>query len=128
MHAFLVSLGIVFLAEIGDKTQILSLALASRYRQPIPITLGVFSATLISHTLAGGIGRILSHVLNPLWLNWAIVASFILMGAWMLVPDSPESDETAEEPKRWGIFNTTLVLFLAAEMGDRTQIATLALA
>jgi len=128
MHSFLVSLSIVALAEIGDKTQILSLILASRYRKPIPITLGVLTATLVSQALAGGIGRLLSSLINPVWLNWAIVASFMIMAYWILVPDNPDAPETSFSRKQWGIYNTALITFLLAEMGDKTQIATLALA
>jgi len=103
--SFLVSTGVVALAEVGDKTQLLSLVLAAKYRKPVPIILGVFAATLLSHAGAGGIGALLSDYLKPAILNWAVVASFALMAGWILVPDKLDDAE-----------------------GDKTQIATVALA
>jgi putative Ca2+/H+ antiporter (TMEM165/GDT1 family) len=128
MQAFLVSTGVVALAEMGDKTQILSLILAARYRKPVPIILGVLVATLANHAVAGGIGTWLANVLNPSFLNWAVVGSFVLMAGWILVPDQ-FSEEQVSIPKRpMGVFATTVFAFFLAEMGDKTQVATVALA
>ena len=128
MQSFLVSTGVVALAEIGDKTQLLSLVLAARYRKPIPIVLGVLTATLINHAAAGGFGTWLSGALKPAVLNWAIVASFILMAGWILVPDKLDTEEVVMPKQPMGIFFTTVVTFFLAEMGDKTQIVTIALA
>jgi len=128
MQAFLVSTGLVALAEIGDKTQILSLILAARYRRPVPIVLGVLTATLASHAAAGGIGTWLGSVLDPSLLNWFVVASFVLMAGWVLLPDK-FSEEQVSLPKRaLGVFGTTVFAFFLAEMGDKTQVVTVALA
>jgi putative Ca2+/H+ antiporter (TMEM165/GDT1 family) len=128
MQAFLVSTGVIALAEIGDKTQILSLILAARYRKPLPIILGVFTATLANHAVAGGIGTWLGQVLDPSLLNWFVVASFILMAGWILLPDK-FGEEQVNLPKRaLGVFSTTVFAFFLAEMGDKTQVVTVALA
>jgi putative Ca2+/H+ antiporter (TMEM165/GDT1 family) len=127
MEAFLVSAGIVALAEIGDKTQLLAFVLAARYRRPAPIILGILVATLVNHALAGAVGRWLMLAVGPVRMRWALAASFLAMAAWILVPDSLSDDEAA--PKgRFGVFGTTVVAFFLAEMGDKTQIATVALA
>jgi putative Ca2+/H+ antiporter (TMEM165/GDT1 family) len=128
LQPFLVSAGLVALAEIGDKTQLLSLVLAARYRKPLPIVLGVLLATLVSHAGAGGIGALLSGVLNPRLLNWAVVASFVLMAAWILVPDKLDQDNIALPKRAMGVFGTTVFTFFLAEMGDKTQVVTIALA
>jgi putative Ca2+/H+ antiporter (TMEM165/GDT1 family) len=128
MQSFLVATGVVALAEIGDKTQILSLMLAARYRKPVPIILGVLTATLANHAAAGGIGTWLASVLNPSVLNWTIVASFILMAGWVLVPDKLSDSELAVDKRPMGIFGTTAFAFFLAEMGDKTQVVTIALA
>jgi putative Ca2+/H+ antiporter (TMEM165/GDT1 family) len=128
MQSFLVSAGVVALAEIGDKTQILSLILAARYRKPVPIILGVLTATLANHAAAGGIGAWLANVLNPSVLNWTIVASFILMAGWILVPDKFSDSEIAVPKRAMGVFGTTVFAFFLAEMGDKTQVVTIALA
>ncbi len=128
MQAFLVSTGVVALAEIGDKTQLLSLILAARYRKPTPIVLGVFAATVANHGGAGAIGLWLSQVLDPIILNWAIVASFLFMAGWILVPDRLEENEVATPRNGFGVFGTTAMAFFFAEMGDKTQVATIALA
>lgn len=128
LQVFSVSTSVVALAEIGDKTQLLSLVLAAKYRKPIPIILGVLFATLFNHAGAGAIGAALSTFLNPQLLNWAIVASFVLMAGWILVPDKLDADEIAVAKRRLGIFATTAFAFFMAEMGDKTQIATIALA
>jgi putative Ca2+/H+ antiporter (TMEM165/GDT1 family) len=127
MEAFLVSTGIVALAEMGDKTQLLALILAVRFRKPIPIVLGIFVATLVNHGLAGALGAWLTQVIGPDLLRWVLGASFIAMAVWMLIPDTMDEQKDGQEP-RWGVFGTTVVAFFLAEMGDKTQIATVMLA
>ncbi len=127
MDAFLVSTGIVALAEIGDKTQLLALVLAARFRKPWPIVLGILVATLVNHGLAGAVGAWVTAFLGPTTLRWVVGLSFIAMAGWMLIPDKldeVDDDKTA----RFGVFGTTVVLFFLAEMGDKTQIATVMLA
>jgi putative Ca2+/H+ antiporter (TMEM165/GDT1 family) len=126
MEAFLLSLGIVALAEIGDKTQLLALVLAARFRRPVPIILGIFAATLVNHAFAGFVGAWLTRVFDPVYMRWILGLSFIAMAAWMLVPD--KLDESTRAEPRFGLFVTTLVAFFFLEMGDKTQIATIALA
>jgi putative Ca2+/H+ antiporter (TMEM165/GDT1 family) len=128
MQAFLVSTGVIALAEIGDKTQILSLILAARYRKPLPIILGVFTATLANHAVAGGIGTWLGQVLDPSLLNWLVVASFILMAGWILLPDKFDEEQVNLPKRALGVFSTTVFAFFLAEMGDKTQVVTVALA
>lgn len=128
LQSFLVSTSVVALAEIGDKTQLLSLVLATRYRKPLPIVLGVLVATLANHAGAGGIGTLLAGWLNPNIMNWAIVASFALMAGWILVPDKLEEGEITMPKKAMGVFGTTVFAFFLAEMGDKTQVVTIALA
>ena len=127
MEAFLVSAGIVALAEIGDKTQLLAFVLAARYRRPAPIILGILVATLVNHALAGAVGRWLMLAVGPTLMRWALAVSFLAMAAWILVPDSLSDDEAAPR-QRFGVFGTTVIAFFLAEMGDKTQIATVALA
>jgi putative Ca2+/H+ antiporter (TMEM165/GDT1 family) len=127
MQAFLVSTGIVALAEMGDKTQLLSLVLAARFRRPWPIVLGIFVATLVNHGLAGAVGSWVTSVLGPDLLRWILGASFIAMAIWMLIPDKLDEDEAGAGP-RYGVFVTTVVAFFLAEMGDKTQVATVMLA
>jgi putative Ca2+/H+ antiporter (TMEM165/GDT1 family) len=128
LESFLISTGVVALAEVGDKTQLLSLVLAAKYRKPAPIILGVFAATLLSHACAGGVGALLSDVLQPAFLNWAVVASFALMAGWVLVPDKLDDSGGGISRGHSGIFVTVALTFFMAEMGDKTQIATVALA
>ena len=127
MEAFLVSTGIVALAEMGDKTQLLALILAVRFRKPWPIVLGILVATLANHGLAGAAGAWVTTVLGPDVLRWVLGVSFIAMAAWMLIPDKMGDDETSAAPK-FGVFGTTVIAFFLAEMGDKTQIATVMLA
>jgi putative Ca2+/H+ antiporter (TMEM165/GDT1 family) len=127
MEAFLVSTGIVALAEMGDKTQLLALILAVRFRKPWPIVLGILVATLANHGLAGAAGAWVTTVLGPDVLRWVLGASFIAMAAWMLIPDKMDDDDTGAAP-RFGVFGTTVIAFFLAEMGDKTQIATVMLA
>ena len=127
MEAFLVSTAIVTLAEMGDKTQLLSLVLAARFRKPWPIVLGIFVATLANHALAGAVGSWVTTVLGPQVLRWVLGLSFIAMAVWMLIPDQLDDDGDGAAP-RFGVFGTTLVAFFLAEMGDKTQVATVMLA
>ena len=128
LQPFIVSTSLVALAEIGDKTQLLSLVLAARYRQPIPVVLGVLVATLVNHAGAGAIGTLLSNVLSPTILNWAVVASFVVMAGWILIPDKLDESEITMPKKAMGVFGTTVFAFFLAEMGDKTQVVTIALA
>jgi len=127
MEAFLVSTGIVALAEIGDKTQLLAFVLAARYRRPLPIIVGIALATVVNHALAGLVGHMVIHAIGPMALRYALAASFLAMAAWILVPDA--MDEQTELPaSRFGLIGTTVIAFFLAEMGDKTQIATVVLA
>jgi putative Ca2+/H+ antiporter (TMEM165/GDT1 family) len=127
VDAFLISTGIVALAEIGDKTQLLSLVLAARFRKPWPIVWGILVATLANHALAGGLGAWVTQFMGPTVLRWVLGVSFLAMAAWMLVPDTLD-DEDAEVAPKFGVFGTTVVAFFLAEMGDKTQVATVMLA
>jgi len=127
MDAFLISTSVVALAEMGDKTQLLALLLAARFRKPWPIVGGILVATLANHALAGALGAWVTTLLGPQVLRWVLGLSFIAMALWMLVPDKLDSDEVSTTP-RWGVFGTTVVAFFLAEMGDKTQIATAMLA
>ena len=127
MEAFLVSTGIVALAEMGDKTQLLALILAVRFRKPWPIVLGILVATLANHAMAGALGSWVTTVLGPDVLRWVLGGSFIAMAVWMLIPDKIDEGDTPTAP-RFGVFGTTVVAFFLAEMGDKTQIATVMLA
>jgi putative Ca2+/H+ antiporter (TMEM165/GDT1 family) len=127
MEALLVSIGIVALAEIGDKTQLLTLVLAARYKKPWPIVAGIFVATLVNHGIAGAVGAWLTRTIGPDAMRWILGVSFIAMAAWMLVPDKLDDDDAAAR-KVGGVFVTTTVLFFFVEIGDKTQIATVALA
>ena len=119
--------GIVALAEMGDKTQLLALVLAARFRKPWPIVLGILVATLVNHGLAGAVGAWVTTFVGPQVLRWILGASFIVMAVWMLIPDKLDEGEADGSP-RWGVFGTTVVAFFLAEMGDKTQIATVMLA
>jgi putative Ca2+/H+ antiporter (TMEM165/GDT1 family) len=127
MEAFLLSAGIVALAEMGDKTQLLSLVLAARFRRPWPILWGILIATLANHALAGAVGASVTAWLGPQWLRWILAGSFIAMAAWMLVPDKLDGDDTPDAP-RHSVLVTTIMAFFLAEMGDKTQVATVMLA
>ena len=130
MNSFLVSAAVVAVAEIGDKTQLLALVLAAKLRKPIPIILGILAATLANHAAAAAIGTWLTRVIGPDLMRWLLGISFIAMGIWTLIPDKPDlDDEKAPSPKGgWGVFGTTVAAFFLLEMGDKTQIATVALA
>jgi putative Ca2+/H+ antiporter (TMEM165/GDT1 family) len=127
MEAFLVSTGIVALAEMGDKTQLLALVLAARFRKPWAIVAGIFVATIVNHALAGALGAWVTSQMGPVVLRWVLGVSFIAMAVWMLIPDKLDV-EGAQKAPRFGVFATTVVAFFLAEMGDKTQIATVMLA
>ena len=127
MEALLISTGVVALAEIGDKTQLLAFILAARFKKPYPIIAGILCATIINHGLAGALGAWITTVISPQTLRWILGASFIGMAIWTLIPDKIEEEQT-QIAKKWGVFGATLITFFFAEMGDKTQIATVALA
>jgi putative Ca2+/H+ antiporter (TMEM165/GDT1 family) len=126
VEAFLVSTSIVALAEIGDKTQLLAFVLAAKFRQRLPIVLGILVATLANHAFAGAIGSWLTSMMAPRTLQWVLGGSFLAMAVWTLIPDKLDEDDA--RVARLGVFGTTLVAFFLTEMGDKTQIATVALA
>ncbi|HEU4777539.1 MAG TPA: TMEM165/GDT1 family protein [Telluria sp.] len=126
MEAFLFSTGIVALAEIGDKTQLLAFLLAAKFRRPLPIVAGILVATLANHALAAAVGAWISSVLGPNAMRWILGVSFIAMAAWTLVPDKIDDEEA--KLGHYGVFLATLLAFFMAEMGDKTQVATVALA
>lgn len=129
MEAFLLSTGIVALAEMGDKTQLLALLLAARYRAPVPIIVAILLATLFNHALAAALGQWLVSIVSPNVMHWILAFGFIGMALWMLIPDKlDEDDEQISRWQKFGVFGATFVLFFLAEIGDKTQIATVALA
>ncbi len=125
MEALLTSTAVVALAEIGDKTQLLAIVLATRFQRPMPIVTGIFVATIANHFLAALVGSQVASILDGQWFRYAIAASFIVMAAWTLIPD--KLDDEGQKPARFGAFITTLIAFFLVEMGDKTQIATIAL-
>ncbi len=127
MESLLVSTGVVALAEIGDKTQLLAFLLAARFKKPLPIILGILIATVVNHGLAGAVGAWITSNVSPDILRWVLGLSFVAMAVWTLIPDEIEEEET-QIAKRFGVFGATLITFFLAEMGDKTQIATVALA
>lgn len=127
MQALLLSTGVVALAEIGDKTQLLAFLLAARFRKPLPIISGILVATLLNHSLAGALGAFITTQVGPEVVRWVLGLSFLGMAVWTLIPDEIENEETAIA-KRWGVFGASALSFFLAEMGDKTQIATVALA
>ena len=126
MEAFLTSTAIVALAEIGDKTMLLAIVLATRFRKPLPIVLGILVATLANHGIAAFLGHSIAGLLEGVWFRYAVGAGFIAMAAWTLVPDELDDDEEPR-PSRFGAFVTTTIAFFIVEIGDKTQIATIAL-
>ncbi len=126
LEAFLISTGIVALAEIGDKTQLLAFILAAKFRRPVPIILGILLATLANHAFAGAVGTWITGLVGPQTLRWVLGLSFLAMAVWTLIPD--KFDEKDAKLAHMGVFGTTLLAFFLAEMGDKTQIATIALA
>lgn len=127
MEAFLVSTGVVALAEIGDKTQLLAFILAARFKKPLPIIAGILVATLVNHGLAGALGAWVTTVVSPEVMRWVLGGSFLAMAVWTLIPDKIDEEDT-QVAQRLGVFGATLVTFFLAEMGDKTQIATVAMA
>lgn len=127
MEALLVSTGVVALGEMGDKTQLLALLLAAKFRRPLPIVVGILIATLANHALAGAVGAWLASAAGPVTTRWVIGVGFIAMAGWVLIPDKADDDDL-DTRTHFGVFGTTLVAFFLAEMGDKTQIATIALA
>lgn len=127
MEALLVSTGVVALAEIGDKTQLLAFILAARFKKPVPIILGILCATVVNHGLAGALGAWITSMVTPEILRWVLGVSFLGMAVWTMIPDEIEEEETRAAHK-FGVFGATLVTFFLAEMGDKTQVATIAMA
>jgi putative Ca2+/H+ antiporter (TMEM165/GDT1 family) len=125
MEAFLISLGVVAVAEIGDKTQLLAIILAARYRAPWAICAGILLATVANHALAATLGGLVADWLGPDWLRWVLGLGFLAMAGWVLVPD--KADDGPDALSQAGAFLATLVAFFLVEMGDKTQIATVAL-
>lgn len=127
MESLLVSTGVVALAEIGDKTQLLAFILAARFKKPVPIILGILAATIVNHGLAGALGAWITSTVSPEVLRWVLGLSFVGMAIWTMIPDKIEEEET-QVAQRLGVFGATLITFFLAEMGDKTQIATVAMA
>ncbi|HEX4986121.1 MAG TPA: TMEM165/GDT1 family protein [Burkholderiales bacterium] len=127
MEAFLVSAGVVALAEIGDKTQLLAFVLAARFKRPLPIIAGILCATAVNHGLAGALGAWITSAASPDVLRWVLGLSFIGMAVWTMIPDRIGEEET-RVARHLGVFGATLTAFFLAEMGDKTQIATVAMA
>ena len=127
MESFLVSTGVVALAEMGDKTQLLAFLLAARFKRPLPIIAGIFLATIVNHGLAGALGAWITTTLGPHTMRWILGVSFLGMAIWTMVPDKIEEEET-QVAHRFGVFGATLITFFLAEMGDKTQVATVAMA
>ena len=128
MEAFFVSTGIVALAEMGDKTQLLSLVLAAKFRQPLPIILGILVATLFNHAGAGAVGAWITTLLGANALRWILGLSFLAMAVWIMIPDKLDDEDVNVATSRYGVFMSTVIAFFLAEMGDKTQVATVALA
>jgi Ca2+/H+ antiporter, TMEM165/GDT1 family len=127
LNALLTSTGIIALAEMGDKTQLLAFLLAARFRKPLPIILGILAATLLNHGLAGALGAWITSMLTPTALRWSVGLLFLGMAVWTMIPDKIEEEET-RSAARIGVFGATFITFFLAEMGDKTQIATVAMA
>ena len=127
MESLFVSTGAVALAEIGDKTQLLAFLLATRFKKPVPIIAGILVATILNHALAGALGAWITAVLSPEVLRWILGLSFLGMAVWTMIPDKIEEEEM-QVARKFGVFGATLITFFLAEMGDKTQIATVAMA
>ena len=126
LEAFVVSVGVVALAELGDKTQLLALVLAARFRAPLPVLGGILTATLANHLAAGAVGTLLAAYVSPAVMRWALAVSFLATALWMLIPDKDSG--LGQRPARFGAYGTTVVSFFLLEIGDKTQLATVALA
>lgn len=124
MDAIIQSFLLVFMSEMGDKTQLLALVLAARFKKPLPIMMGILVATILNHALASYVGSFITNYISAEILKWILAATFVGFGLWMLIPDK---DDGFEDKHRWGPFLTTTVAFFFAEMGDKTQLATVAL-
>lgn len=124
----LLSTGVVAAAEIGDKTMLLAVFLAARFRKPWTIILGIFVATFLNHVIAGALGATLANFISVDLLRWILIVSFIAMGIWILIPDKIDEGGNDDRLRRFGVFGTTVILFFIAEVGDKTQVATVALA
>jgi putative Ca2+/H+ antiporter (TMEM165/GDT1 family) len=127
VEALFVSIGLIALAEVGDKTQLLAFILAARFKKPVPIIAGILCATLVNHALAGALGAWITSAVSPEILRWVLGLSFLGMAVWTMIPDAIEEDE-AKVAGKLGVFGATLVTFFLAEMGDKTQLATVAMA
>jgi putative Ca2+/H+ antiporter (TMEM165/GDT1 family) len=127
MDIILASTLLVALAEIGDKTMLLAIILAARFRAPVAIILGIFAATIVNHALAAWAGSAISGLLDGFWFRLAVAIGFLAMAAWILIPDALDEEDEGAKPARHGVFLTTGIAFFMAEMGDKTQIATVAL-
>lgn len=128
MTAFLTSLGLVALAEMGDKTQLLSLMLATRFRRPWPVVGGILAATLVNHVLSALVGVEVGEAIPEVWLKWGLGLSYMAMGGWTLIPDKLDCDGKSDPRQGRSVFVATCICFFVAEMGDKTQLATVALA
>ena len=129
LSAFLISLAVVALSEMGDKTQLLALLLAAKFRKPVPILIAIFLATLVNHGVSAVLGQWITTVLSPIVLLWIVSLGFIAMAVWMLIPDElGDESESINKWQKYGVFSATFVLFFLADIGDKTQIATVALA
>jgi Ca2+/H+ antiporter, TMEM165/GDT1 family len=126
LEALLVSAGVVALAEIGDKTQLLALLLAARFRAPLPVIAGILTATLANHLAAGAVGTLLAASIDPRVMRWLLALSFLGTALWMLRPDGAPA--LSERGTRFGAYGTTVIAFFVMEIGDKTQLATVALA
>ena len=126
MEPLFVSTGVVALAEIGDKTQLLAFILAARFKKPVPIILGILAATIVNHGLAGALGAWITSAISSEILRWVLGLSFIGMAVWTMIPDKIEDEET-QVAMKFGVFGATSITFFLAEMGDKTQIATVAM-
>ena len=126
----MLSTGAVALSEIGDKTQLMAVLMAARYRRPWTIIAGIFAATLVTHSAAAALGAGLTALLDPKWMRWGLGLGFIVVAAWMLIPEDDDAD-SAPAPVRhggfWSLFGLTMLMFMAAELGDKSQVATLML-
>ena len=129
LQTLLLSTGVVAASEIGDKTMLIAICLAARFRRPIPIIWGILAATLLNHACAGAVGVVAASLIDAGILRWVLIISFLAMAVWMLVPDKLDDEEAScSRFGKLGVFGTTVVLFFLAEMGDKTQVATIALA
>lgn len=129
LHAFLISMFVVALSEMGDKTQLLALLLAARFRKPVPILIAIFLATVVNHGVSAVLGQWITTVLSEEILIWIVSVGFIGMAIWMLIPDElGDESDSIRKWQKYGVFGATFILFFLAEIGDKTQIATVALA